>query len=71
VNATDLNSWRTTTIVLIVISVAMFAIQRSSFRFLDIVFEFCIFYVPTMIAAGVYLYYKKKVDTPIVAVQGA
>jgi len=70
VNATDLNSWRTTTLVLVIISLSMFAVQRSSLTFLDVVFEFCIFHVPAIIAVGVYVYQKKKVATPTPVAQG-
>lgn len=70
-NVTDLNSWRTTTLVLVIISLAMFAVQRSSLMFLDVVFEFCIFHVPAIIAASVYVYLKKKVATPTAVAQGA
>ena len=63
-NATDLNSWKTTTIILVLISLAMFAVQRSSLMFLDVVFEFCIFHVPTIIAVGIYAYLRKKQVPP-------
>jgi len=50
--------------ILVLISLAMFAVQRSSFMFLDVVFEFCIFHVPTIIAVGIYAYLRKKQVPP-------
>ncbi|MCX6649448.1 MAG: hypothetical protein NTV61_08715 [Candidatus Bathyarchaeota archaeon] len=67
-NATDLESWKITAIVLGVVSIVMFAIQRSSYMFLDPVFEFCIFHVPAVIAVGVYVYLRKKAPSPMVGV---
>ncbi len=65
-NATDIESWKMTAIVLGVISIAMFAVQRSSYVILDTTFEICIFHVPAVIAVGVYVYLRKKGATPVV-----
>ncbi len=70
-NTTDLESWKITAIILSIISIAMFAVQRSSYMFLDIVFEICIFHVPALIAVGVYLYLRKRTDAPIIGVKSA
>ena len=70
-NATDLESWKITAITLSIISIAMFAVQRSSYMFLDIIFEICIFHVPALIAVGVYLYLRKRTDVPIIGVKSA
>jgi hypothetical protein len=42
----------------------MFALQRSNYTMFDTVFEVCIFYVPTAIAVGVYLYLRRKGEAP-------
>jgi hypothetical protein len=49
----------------------MFAVQRSSYMFLDIIFEICIFHVPALIAVGVYLYLRKRTAAPIMGVKSA
>jgi hypothetical protein len=63
-NPTDIESWKMTAIVLVIVSIAMFAIQRSSYMFLDTTFEVCIFHVPAVIAVGVYVYLKRKGAAP-------
>ena len=67
-DATDIESWKTTAIILGVVSIAMFAIQRSSYMFLDPIFELCIFHLPAIIAVGVYIYLRRK--TPTLVVEG-
>jgi len=51
-------SWRITAWVLLAISSAIFVIQRFVASFLDPIFEFCIFHLPTLIA--VLIYYRKQ-----------
>jgi hypothetical protein len=68
-DATDIGSWKTTAIILGIVSIVMFAIQRSSYMFLDPTFEVCIFHVPAVIAVGVYVYLRRK--TPTTVVEGA
>ncbi len=69
-NVLDIESWKLTAIILGVISIAMFIVQRSSYMFLDVVFEICIFHVPAILAVGVYLYLRRKpaTVTPVEAV---
>jgi len=59
-NASELESWKITTIILGLISIAIFMVQRSSYMFLDPVFEFCIFHLPAGISLGVYFFIRKK-----------
>jgi hypothetical protein len=65
-DATDIGSWKTTAIILGIVSIVMFAIQRSSYMFLDPTFEVCIFHVPAVIAVGVYVYLRRKTPTIVV-----
>ncbi len=65
-NVHDVETWRITAIILGIVSIAMFLVQRSSYMFLDVIFEFCIFHVPAMIAVGVYAYLRMKKPTLIV-----
>ncbi len=51
----DLVSWRTTTIVLALLSVGVFVLQRTSWAMFDIVFELCIFHIPSLVCAAIYL----------------
>ena len=58
-NNQDVETWKITAIILGIISIVMFLIQRSNYMFLDVFFEFCIFHVPAIIAVGVYVYLRK------------
>ena len=51
----DLVSWRTTTIVLTLLSVGVFLLQRTSWAMFDTVFELCIFHIPSLVCAAIYL----------------
>jgi len=63
-NATDLASWKHTAIILGIFSIAMFALQRSSYTVFDVGFEICIFHVPAIVAVSVYLYLRGKKEAP-------
>jgi hypothetical protein len=67
-NATDLKSWKTTAIILGLISIVLFGVQRSKYMFMDPMFEFSIFHVPAILAVSIYLYYRRKEPTPASAV---
>jgi hypothetical protein len=56
----ELGSWRTTAIILVTISLTILIIQRTTWAFLDPVFEICIFHIPAVLAVGVYLHVNKK-----------
>ena len=47
-------SWRTTVMVLMAISLIIGLIQRTSYRFLDPKFEVCVFHVPTILSLIIY-----------------
>jgi len=58
-------SWKTTALILTILSVTIFLIQRSKYMFLDPAFEVCIFHVPAIISVGMYIYFKRKSFIPI------
>lgn len=62
-------SWRTTCIILVLVSAVIGLVQRSSYQFLDPVFEVSIFHVPTVISIIVYYYVKRKQGAGTVPVQ--
>ena len=64
-NATDLKSWKITAIILGLISIALFVVQRTRYMFMDPVFEFSIFHMPAILAVSIYLYYRSKELTPV------
>jgi len=51
----NLASWRTATIVLALLSAGVFLLQRTSWAMFDLVFEFCIFHIPSLVCAAIYL----------------
>jgi len=50
----ELESWRKTCITLVVVSLILGLIQRTSYRFLDPTFEVSIFHVTTIISLIIY-----------------
>ncbi len=64
-NNQDVETWKIAAIILGIISIAMFLIQRSNYMFLDVFFELCIFHVPAIIAVGVYVYLRKTLSLVI------
>lgn len=65
-NAKDIKTWKSTVIILGIISIVMFVIQRSNYMFLDVFFELCIFHIPAIISVGVYTYLKRKSLTLVI-----
>ena len=51
----DASSWRATTYVMIALSFGVFLIQRTSYAMFDLVFEACIFHIPALACALIYL----------------
>jgi uncharacterized membrane protein len=45
-------SWRLTTLLLVVLSLIVFLIQRTSWAVFDTVFEVCIFHIPAVFSAA-------------------
>ena len=48
----DKESWRLTTILLVVLSLIVFLVQRTSWAVFDTVFEVCIFHIPALFSAA-------------------
>ena len=51
----EASTWRVTALLMGVISITIFLIQRSRFMFLDPVFEFAIFHIPAILALNYYI----------------
>jgi len=53
-------SWRKTCIVLVIVSVVIGLIQRSSYQFLDPKFEVSVFHLPTLTSIVIYYYLTRR-----------
>ena len=51
----DVGSWRATTYVMLALSISVFLIQRTSYAVFDLAFEACIFHIPALACAVIYL----------------
>ena len=51
----EASTWRVTALIMGVISITIFLIQRSTLIFLDPVFEFAIFHIPAILALNYYI----------------
>ena len=49
------SSWRATTYLMVALSLGVFLIQRTSYAMFDLVFEACIFHVPALACAIIYM----------------
>ena len=49
------SSWRATTYMMVALSLGVFLIQRTSYAIFDLVFEACIFHIPAVACALIYL----------------
>jgi len=56
----ELKTWRIATYVMVTLSAFFFLIQRLTGLFSDVIFEFCIFYIPTFAIIGFLLYFRTK-----------
>ena len=55
----ETSSWRITVAAMLAISALVFLFQRFVLVFIDPIFEFCIFHLPTLVAAIVYARLRK------------
>jgi hypothetical protein len=53
-------SWRKTCIVLILVSITIGLIQRSSYQFLDPKFEVSVFHLPAVTSLVIYYYLTRR-----------
>ncbi len=51
----NVSSWRVATYVMVALSIGIFLIQRTSYAMFDLVFEVCIFHIPALVCAIIYL----------------
>jgi len=58
-NQEELKTWRIATLVMVTLAAVVFLVQRFIPLF-DVVFEVCIFYIPTFAIVGLLLYFRKK-----------
>lgn len=59
-NQEELKTWRLATLIMLTLAAAVFIIQRFVVQLFDVVFEFCIFYIPTFTIVGLLLYFRNK-----------
>jgi len=63
-SAEEAESWRSTAAVMLALSAAVFLFQRLVAVFLDPVFEACVFHIPALVAALVYLRMRRHLKDP-------
>ena len=51
-------SWRITTILLVILSIVVLLVQRTSWALFDTIFEVCIFHIPALFAAALNLKFR-------------
>ncbi|MFQ6087056.1 MAG: hypothetical protein ACE5OV_03440 [Candidatus Bathyarchaeia archaeon] len=56
----ELDAWRQATFVVVSLAALVFLVQRLFGPVFEVVFEICIFYVPAVTIALLYLYFKMK-----------
>jgi len=59
-NQEELKTWHIATLVMVSLAAAVFLVQRFVGQFFDLVFEVCIFYIPTFTIVGLWLYFGTK-----------
>lgn len=55
----ELEAWRQATFVVVALAALVFLVQRFFGPLFEIAFEICIFYVPAVTIALLYLYFSK------------
>lgn len=56
----DVDAWRSAAIIMAVLSLTIFLVQRFVVEVLNLVFEICVFYIPTAILFIVYLRLRRS-----------
>jgi hypothetical protein len=56
----ELKTWRLATLVLVLLAVLVFLVQRFIGRFFDSVFEIFIFDAPAFLIVVLFLYFRRK-----------
>ena len=63
-------SWRMAATVMLIISVVIFLVQRFVAVFLDLIFEFCIFHLSSLVAVVIYLRKRRQPSTARRLIEG-
>lgn len=58
----ELEAWRQATFVVVSLAALVFLVQRLFGPVFEVVFEICIFYVPAVAIALLYLYFNAKLS---------
>ncbi len=58
----ELEAWRQATFVVVSLAALVFLVQRLFGPIFEVAFEICIFYVPAVAIALLYLYFKTKLS---------
>ncbi len=56
----EINAWRQATFVVASLAVLVFLVQRLFGPAFEVVFEICVFYIPAVAIALLYLYYRTR-----------
>jgi len=59
-NQEELKTWRIATLVMVALAATVFLVQHFVVQLFDVVFEVCIFYIPTFTIVGLLLYFRTK-----------
>ncbi len=59
----ELEAWRQASFVVVSLAALVFLVQRVFGPMFDVAFEICVFYVPAVTIALLYLYFKTKLTT--------
>lgn len=56
----ELGAWRLATVVLVLLAVFVFVVQRFVVRFFDVSVEICAFYIPAVSVTVLFLYFSRR-----------
>lgn len=59
----ELNSWRVATVGMVLLAALAFFIQHFVARSFDVALEICIFYIPAVSIAFLFLYFRRKLKS--------
>lgn len=59
-NENEIGAWRLATVVLVLLAVFVFVIQRFVVHFFDVALEICAFYIPAVSVAVLFLYFSRR-----------
>jgi len=59
-NQEELRTWRIATLIMVTLAAVVFLVQRFVDQIFDVIFEVCIFYIPTFTIVTLLLYFRTK-----------